>query len=124
MKVNCPNCNHAFDTDEVSAKGVIPETQTIVDMIEIFSKVNPTINYGHRGYRKDALTLIKKLGAEKALRAAEFAVEIQGQPFSPTITTPTALKYKLGDLIVFHKKSTSGRTIDLDNGNSDLKRIE
>lgn len=112
MKVKCIHCGKEFVIPK-KIKEINPNAKVISDIIEIFSDINPTINYGHRGYRSDADAIIKKFGAEEALNFAKFAVKIQGQPFSPTITTPTALKNKLGDLMVYYKKSSSGRTVHI-----------
>lgn len=108
-KVKCIHCGKEFVIPK-KTKEINPNSKEIVDIIEVFSKINPDIRYGHRGYRNDAEALIKRFGVEEALNFAKFAVKIQGQPFSPTITTPTALRNKLGDLMVYYKKSSSGRT--------------
>ena len=116
-KIKCPHCEKEFS---MTKKELFPpkpvasgNVRAIVDMIEIFSEISPAINYGHRGYRTDAGEIIGKLGVEKALNTAKFAVSIQGQPFAPTITTPTQLRHKLGDLIAYYKKNTSGRTVHI-----------
>jgi len=87
-------------------------SKAIVDIIEAFIEINPTLNYGHKGQRAAAETLFKQFG-EAALRMAKYAVQIQGQPFSPTITSPMALVNKIGDLMVYHKRNTTGNTVNI-----------
>lgn len=117
VKIKCKKCGEEFSMTkkELFPPKPVPSlhTQAVVDMIEIFSVINPTINYGHRGYRADAEVIIGKFGVDKALNTAKFAVQIQGQQFAPTITTPTALRYKLGDLLSYYKKNAGGRTIKI-----------
>jgi hypothetical protein len=114
IKIVCPACGHEFEKTKkalLPPKVVNEHAKTIAEMIEIFAEINPSINYGHKGYRTDAQAIIEKIGVEKALSSARYAVLIQGQPFSPTITTPTALRNKFGDLVSFHKKNAQGRSV-------------
>lgn len=116
-KIKCPKCEHEFKMTkaELFPPKVMVGTngKEIAEIIEVFAGINPTINYGHKGFRSDAQELIEKLGFEKALNTAKFAVDIQGQQFAPTITTPTQLRYKLGDLIAYYKKNSQGRTVHI-----------
>ncbi len=116
VKIKCPHCEKQFTKTKKELfppKPVDGDHRAIVDMIEIFQEINPVINYGHRGYRKDAKFMIDKFGIDKALNTARLAVQIQGQQFAPTITTPTQLRHKLGDLIAYYKKNETGRTIEI-----------
>jgi len=116
MKIKCKKCGEEFSMTKKELfppKPVNSNNQAIVDMIEIFAQINPAIPYGHRGYRNDAEALIKAIGAEKALEAARVAVKVQGAQFAPQISTPTALRHKLGDLMSYYKRTVMGRTVEI-----------
>lgn len=89
------------------------ESKQIAEIINCFKQLNPMINFGHRGYRKSALQLIKQFGFEEAKKIADIAVSIQGKDFVPVITNPTQLVSKFGQL-----KSCVGRKINEDQDSS------
>jgi hypothetical protein len=76
-------------------------------VIEVFYKFNPMIKFGNTSQRKAVDRMIKRLGFEKTLASAIVAIEIQGKPYSPTITSPIQLENKLGELIAFYKKQSN-----------------
>ena len=76
----------------------------INELISLFEEINPTINYGNKTLRKDLEELLKKFGREKLENTIKYAISVQSQKYSPTITTPTQLKNKLGDLMVYYNK--------------------
>ena len=80
-------------------------------LLKEFEEINPTINYGNKTERKTLEELIKKWGYEKTLNTIKFAVSVQGKKYSPTITKPTQLKNKMGELLVFHKKQSGNPVI-------------
>ena len=80
-------------------------------LLKEFEEINPTINYGNKTERKTLEELIKKWGYEKTLNTIKFAVSVQGKKYSPTITKPTQLKNKMGELLVFHKKESGNPVI-------------
>jgi len=83
-------------------------TDPVNQVFEVFYKtINPAINYGNKGTRSAAEWLVKKYGLEKTIAMAKFACEIQGQPYSPTITTPYQLKENLGKLVVYAQKQSN-----------------
>lgn len=86
-------------------------------LFDIFYKtINPNINYGHKGNRNDAKWLIDKYGLEKVLNAAKYAVSVQGKQYAPTITTPSQLKNKMSELIIYQKKQQGeAKTINLND---------
>ena len=97
---------------EVVESEVVKDTKSSTDLVnqvfEVFYKtVNPAINYGNKGTRAAAEWLIKKYGLEKTIGMARFACEIQGQPYSPTITTPYQLKENLGKLMIYYQKQVN-----------------
>lgn len=84
-----------------TAKAVDPKNQ----IFEVFYKtINPTINFANSAYRKACETLIEKIGLEKSIRAAEYAVSIQNQKYAPVITNPLQLSNKYGELQGFYAK--------------------
>ena len=66
----------------------------VKEIMDIFYKYNPTLNWGNRTYRKAAADLIKLGGLEATKELAAAAISIQGQPYAPTITNPWELKEK------------------------------
>ena len=94
------------------------QSSLIVEIFNIFKEINPTINYGNKTQRSAVSEMIKKIGFEKTKRSALYAVSVQNQPYTPTITSPYQLKTKLGDLIAYHSKEKNKNKIniiDLDN---------
>ena len=83
----------------------------INQLMNLFYKINPTINWGNKTQRKALDDIVKKLGFEKSERTIKYALKVQGELYAPTITTPLQLKNKLGDLLVYWKKNNTGRTI-------------
>jgi hypothetical protein len=84
-----------------TAKAVDPKNQ----IFEVFYKtINPTINFANSAYRKACETLIEKIGLEKSIKAAKYAVSIQNQKYAPVITNPLQLSNKYGELQGFYAK--------------------
>jgi len=69
--------------------------------MEVFSKINPTLNWGNKTDRGACLDLIKKFGFPNTKVMAERAVEVQGRAYAPRITKPYQLKSKLADLKIY-----------------------
>lgn len=80
-------------------------TADINPIIKIFESINPTINYGNTTQRKALETLIGKVGLEKTINAAKYAMIIQSQKYAPTITTPVQLLNKYGELQAYYAKN-------------------
>jgi Helix-turn-helix domain len=88
--------------DIPTAKAVDSKNQ----IFEVFYKtINPTINFANSVYRKACETLIEKLGLEKSITAAKYAVSIQNQKYAPVITNPLQLSNKYGELQAFYAKN-------------------
>lgn len=97
----------------ISNKETIKQSNNVIDseqssqiksIMDIFYKTNPTLNWANKTYRKSIEEMIKLWGVEKTTRMAEFAVSVQGQPFSPTITNPYHLKLKATELGIYWKR--------------------
>ena len=83
----------------------------INQVLEVFYKtINPTINFGNKTQRAAAQNLIDKLGLEKTIKAAKYAVTIQGEQYAPVISTPIALQNKIGDLVSYGKKNNQSKS--------------
>ena len=80
------------------------EIEGVADIIHVFSALNPAINYGNKTERAAAAHLIIKLGFDRALNAAQYAVLIQGEQYAPLITRPRQLLDRLGELSAYKRK--------------------
>ena len=76
------------------------------DVIALFQKINPSYErlFGNKTERAAIDRLLKNMGREKLEGTIRFAIQVSGQPYSPTITTPYELEKNLGKLIAFYKK--------------------
>lgn len=101
---------------EKNVKNGIPLQSSIADIqaiMDIFYRINPTLNFGNKTQRKAVDEMIQKFTFEKTRGLAEYAVSVQGQPFSPTITTPYQLKERASALLAFNKKNQSNKIISV-----------
>lgn len=78
-----------------------------------YETVNPGIKFGNKTVRKDAEWLIQKYGLSEVLRLAKWACSIQGQPYAPTIGTPSNLREKLPALQAFAKRNSESKVITI-----------
>lgn len=86
----------------------------INQVLEVFYKtINPTINFGNKTQRAAAQKLIDKLGLDKTINAAKYAISIQTDRYAPTITTPLALQNKLGDLVAYKQKNNKSNVASI-----------
>jgi len=84
-----------------SSKQSLPEIQEILN---IFYKINPTLNFGNKTERNAVDELIKKFGFEKLKNTIFYAISIQGNKYSPVITTPLEFKRNLAKLMIYYKR--------------------
>lgn len=84
-----------------------PDHQNIVDIIELFKPINPSVDllYGRPPQREAVRRLIKKYGIEKVTNMVKALPEIVYQKTAPRITTPIQLEEKLGQLIMFVRQN-------------------
>lgn len=89
----------------------LADPQMTKDIVEVFNQfkqqLNPVINFGHKTNRKDAEYLIKQIGLTKVLEIIRYAESLQGTKYAPTITTPSQLRSKFGELMAFYKKENN-----------------
>ena len=103
--------------DKVKKKETISEnkfSQEIINILDLFSQINPSIQYGNKTQRKACIDMIKKFGYENVIRMAEQVIGVQGEKYSPTATTPYAMYIKLGDFkVYFDRSKTNSKVLDL-----------
>jgi hypothetical protein len=112
MDTKCIQNVSKMDTQVRLGKDSIGKINTTADksadeinlLINEFKTINPTINFGNKTYRSSLRDLIKKLGLDQTRAIIQYAVSVQGKPYTPTITNPYQLKIKLGDLKVYAEK--------------------
>jgi len=82
-------------------------------LLKYFYELNPTFNFGNTTQRKAIVEIISKFGFKKTEKTIQYAISIQGEKYSPTITTPIQLKNKLGDLLIFYKKNKQNSPLSI-----------
>lgn len=93
-------------TKEIYTKETITKENSelssqVKQLMDIFYKINPTLNWGNKTTRKASEDLIKKFGLEGTLKMAEQIVAVQGQKFAPVCTTPYQMKEKLAQFKIY-----------------------
>ena len=81
----------------------------IKKIMDIFYKINPTLNWSNKTTRKSCDDLIKKYGLEETKKLAEYAISIQGEKYAPVITTPYQLWNKLSQLKIYYDKNIKNK---------------
>ena len=78
-----------------------PSGDPVNQIIGLFEKINPTINYANKTNRSATKYLVEKFSLEKIIALVEFAISVQGNSYAPVITTPYQLKEKLARLKIY-----------------------
>ena len=91
-----------YEPENSEAKKTL--NKQIFGLMAKFRDYNPVIKINHKTHRKSCEDLINQFGYEKALNIVKYALALQGRQFVPTITTPTQLINKLGDLKVYAER--------------------
>ncbi|HHE45735.1 MAG TPA: helix-turn-helix domain-containing protein [Candidatus Moranbacteria bacterium] len=73
----------------------------IKSIMDIFYKINPTLNWKNKTTLKATADMIKKFGLERTIKMAEAVVAIQGKPYAPVATTPYQMKEKLAQFKIY-----------------------
>lgn len=86
-------------TKETITKEILrsDEVAGVEEVMAIFYKINPTLNWGNKTNRKAAGELIKRFGIEETKRMAEAVCSVQGKKYAPRATNPYQMKEKLAD---------------------------
>lgn len=122
------NNNIKNDNKDIIAKSEDSAHKEIIEVFDCFRPINPTINYGNKTQRGAAEYLIKQFGLDATIRAAKYAVSIQGKDFAPTITHPYELKEKWSKIGIFIQKQNSpknkeNKIITLKDGTKVIKKF-
>jgi hypothetical protein len=89
-------------------------SQEIVDVMELFSQINPSIQYGNKTQRKACEDMLKRFGYENTIKMVKQVLGVQGNKYAPTATTPYTMYQKLADFkIYFDKQKTNDIVLDL-----------
>jgi len=89
-------------------------SQEIVDIMELFSQINPSIQYGNKTQRKACEDMLKRFGYESTIKMVKQVLGVQGNKYAPTATTPYTMYQKLADFkIYFDKQKTNDIVLDL-----------
>ena len=99
-QVDTNNNNKELKTIEKNEK-VSELSSQVKQLMDIFYKINPTLNWGNKTTRKASEDLIKKFGLAGTLQMAEQIVAVQGQKFAPVCTTPYQMKEKLAQFKIY-----------------------
>jgi hypothetical protein len=83
-------------------------------VMEVFSRINPTLNWGNKTTRKAAAEMIKKFGLDGTLKMAEQITSVQGQKFAPVATTPYQMKEKLAQFKIYFESQKNRKGVFLD----------
>jgi hypothetical protein len=89
-------------------------SQEIVDIMELFSQINPSIQYGNKTQRKACEDMLKRFGYESTIKMVKQVLGVQGNKYAPTATTPYTMYQKLADFkVYFDKQKTNDIVLDL-----------
>jgi len=103
--------SEVFTEEQIREKELNKNIQEVIDLF--YNSINPNINYGNKTTRSACKFLIDKYGIDATKKATEYAISIQGQPYSPTITTPHELKEKMSKLILYKQKESNNKGKDI-----------
>jgi len=86
------------------------QSSQVQKVLEIFYKINPTLNWGNKTNRSAAAEMIKKFGLDATLKMAQQIVDVQGEQYAPVATNPYKMKEKLAEFkIYFDKEKNNGK---------------
>ena len=102
---------------EVTSLEEVNKKNEVNEILNIFYKINPTINFQNNTQRKTTEELIEKFGKDKIKAMAEYAVKIFGQQYAPTITNPLDLKNKMSNLGAYFQKNQNQTNLILTDPN-------
>jgi len=80
------------------------EGNQVNEIMDIFHKINPTLNWGHKNIRKSAQDLIDLFGFEETKMMAKEITAVQGRQYAPVATTPSQMKEKLAQFKIYFDK--------------------
>jgi hypothetical protein len=89
---NKKNNKKNIDTKVSSEKILNSQIHEVMDLF--YKRINPTLSWGNKTYRKAAAELIEMFGLESTLKMANIIIDNQG-PYIPVVTNPWEMKEKL-----------------------------
>lgn len=101
----------AFVSPEKSAAQAGKDKDQVNAIFDCFYEINPTLNYGNKTHRAAVADMLKQYRFQELKKIAEYAVSINGRPYTPVITTPLDLKNKLAQLMTFYKKEMHSKPV-------------
>jgi len=100
-----PKKIHTKDNKDIITKDILSASADEINQIlDIFYKINPNINYGNKTSRKAIDWMINKYGIDDLIVITKYACSVQSEQYAPTITTPYQLKEKMAQLKIYHEK--------------------
>lgn len=103
-----PDGVNVVDTKETHSEGntikethISEQSSQVNELMDIFSKINPSLNWGNKTTRMACEWLIKKYTLSGAKSMAESVVAVQGRPYAPVATTPYQMKEKLAQFKIY-----------------------
>jgi len=97
VKESKGNINTSEETSQVKKKVLSP----VDEIMDMFYKINPTLNWGNKTIRGSAEKLINLYGLEKTKTMAEQIISVQGKPYAPVATTPYDMYEKLAKFKIY-----------------------
>jgi len=107
-ELNPLELNPINSTHLTKVKDLQPAAASINQVIEVFSKISQTNLFKNTAQRKAVVELLKRHPLQDVIRVAKFALQAQGRPYAPVITTPYQLMHKWAQL-AFYVKSEAHR---------------
>ena len=80
------------------------------EIMNIFYKINPALNFQNKTSRSACEWLIKKYKKENVIRMAEAVVAVQGKPYAPVATTPYQMKEKLAQFKIYFDNQKNNKS--------------
>lgn len=91
------------DNKDKEDKDLQPQAANINKVIDVFSKITQTNLFKNTAQRKAVVDLLKRHPVEDVIRVAKLALQVQGRPYAPVITTPYQLMHKWAQLAFYVK---------------------
>jgi hypothetical protein len=73
----------------------------VEQIMDIFYRINPTLNFGNKTTRSACEDMIKKFGLDATKAMAEQVISVQGKKYAPVATTPYQMKEKLAQFKIY-----------------------
>ncbi len=107
--VNNLSPQYSIDKDSIDKVNSITEPSSVEkkpinEVLKEFYEINPTLNFGHAGYRKAAEELLNKFPLDQLISMIKWYKGVMSDRFCPVATTPLAFKNKLGDIKAYADK--------------------